>query len=225
MAGINPVLIEHPKMRLRHLQRMEVKRGDSLPIDLQFWLDGEQQNLSVTNSETIKVGIKSKTAIGGNYLAYTNVFTKSGTLPTYAFTLILNTTDLNALLTSSTEYVEAFFEIAWSTGSGELSSISVPIRIYNDLNKGGESPSQYVGVEDGLATMVSGQSYVDVTFVTARSNATYKHVIANVENTVDGTPLNIIAGTITNKTTTGFRQHFSGAPNTGNYKYRWQVAD
>jgi len=83
IEGTSPVFIASPKERLRILERMEVKRGDSFPLQIQFWANGVQQNLSSTNSETIKIGVKSKTAFSGNYLAYTNVFTKTGTLPTY----------------------------------------------------------------------------------------------------------------------------------------------
>jgi hypothetical protein len=86
------------------------------------------------------------------------------------------------------------------------------------------TPTEELGAEiRGITPMVMGQEFVDVTFSEMMANTRWILVEASVVNSVDGTPLNIWAGILTSRTTTGFRLQLNGIPDTDNYYLHWAV--
>jgi hypothetical protein len=77
--------------------------------------------------------------------------------------------------------------------------------------------------DQGSEPLVVGQAFVDVVFNTIQENPDWIFVECTIFNLVDASPLNVHAGILTGKTTTGFRLQLSGLPDTANYYLRWSV--
>lgn len=73
----------------------------------------------------------------------------------------------------------------------------------------------------GTTLLINGQNYIDVTFPGAQPEWTA--LTLHVVNVGDPDPLVLIPGTITQKTDTGFRVYFNGAPDSNNYYLMWGV--
>lgn len=89
---------------------------------------------------------------------------------------------------------------------------------------GGEGPD--VGtltIQNGTTALVISQTYVDVNFPVAQSNANWLLIECSILNNIDPTPVNVVTGILTSKTTTGFRLQLSGTANTSNYRLHWAV--
>lgn len=97
------------------------------------------------------------------------------------------------------------------------------------------SARAYIGVTAGggggggtgtvvITALVSGQPYIDVVFGTAQPDATWELAVCQVVNTLDVAALNIWPGIMSAKTTSGFRLHLNGAPDSANYFLHWALA-
>jgi hypothetical protein len=75
----------------------------------------------------------------------------------------------------------------------------------------------------GTTPLVSGQNYIDVLFDTAQADANWVLTGCVIVNAVDATPLNLMAGILTAKSTTGFTIQLNGAPDTANYLLQWAI--
>lgn len=76
--------------------------------------------------------------------------------------------------------------------------------------------------ETGLTPLISGQDYLEVVFVTEKATAVWSFLVFSIENQVDASPM-VFAHTVTVKTELGFKVQLSGAPDSGNYRLRWEV--
>ena len=72
-----------------------------------------------------------------------------------------------------------------------------------------------------ITPLASGRSYIEVLFDTVQDSADWEFTSLVVVNTTDATPLNILPGTVTAKSTTGFRLQLVGTPDSGNYDLHW----
>jgi hypothetical protein len=88
----------------------------------------------------------------------------------------------------------------------------------------GQLPGGSGVAASGVIPLVNGQSYIDVAFGTAQSNANWIFVECGVVNTIDASPLNIWPGITTSKTATGFRVQLNGLPDSNNYFLHWAIA-
>lgn len=206
-----------------------LKRGDNPSLNLQFIQDGIVQQMP--SDLVINFAAKLPGQYGGDAIIFTNVFTLTGTGSASVYTLqpSLNSTELDAQFTAvggiEPASIPLMAEIEFITSNRHTSSQTVTLTINNDVNQGTEILPTYTGSEDGLTAIPISQDYVDVTFATARVSANWRLIVANVENSTDPAPENLMCAIITNKTNTGFRQTFSAATDTANYSYRWQVVD
>jgi len=75
----------------------------------------------------------------------------------------------------------------------------------------------------GITALVQGQSYIDVTFPSAQSSASWTFIECRIMNTFDPVPLNIYPGLVTSKSINGFRLSLSGNPDTANYRLLWTI--
>jgi hypothetical protein len=76
----------------------------------------------------------------------------------------------------------------------------------------------------GVTPLVNGQSFIAVTFLAAMADNSWVFGGCQVLNTVDASALNIVVGTLTAKSATGFTIQLSGAPDSSNYFLQWAVA-
>jgi hypothetical protein len=76
----------------------------------------------------------------------------------------------------------------------------------------------------GITPLINGQSFIAVSFIAAMADASWVFGGCQVLNTVDSAALDILVGTITAKSATGFTIQLSGAPDSGNYFLQWAVA-
>jgi hypothetical protein len=86
-------------------------------------------------------------------------------------------------------------------------------------------PGEGLDVESGITALVAGQAYIDVVFLVPQDDANWIFVECGVVNTSDSSPLNIVPGIVTSKTTTGFRLQLSGLPDTANYYLHWAISE
>lgn len=91
---------------------------------------------------------------------------------------------------------------------------------FNALNMGGGAVGAGGGIS-GTTPLVSGQNYIAVVFDTAQDDANWVLTGCVVVNELDPTPLNLMPGVLTSKSTTGFTLQLSGAPDTANYELQW----
>jgi hypothetical protein len=75
----------------------------------------------------------------------------------------------------------------------------------------------------GITPLVSGQTYIDVVFGTAQSDANWILAECQVVNTADSSPFNIWPGIITSKTAAGFRLQLNGMPDSSHYSLHWAI--
>ena len=76
--------------------------------------------------------------------------------------------------------------------------------------------------EGGTLNLVVGVQGYSVNFAQEKLSADYDFLEADVQNTVDGSPLSL-DWEITAKTTTGFTVTFNALPDTTNYTFNWLV--
>lgn len=76
--------------------------------------------------------------------------------------------------------------------------------------------------EAGATPLVSGQDYIDITFISVKANSAWSFDSFDIEYPNDPPPEKIdISGTI--KSSTGARVYLSTAPSDGNYTARWSI--
>jgi hypothetical protein len=86
------------------------------------------------------------------------------------------------------------------------------------LNNNG-SPSAF---ENGLTPIPLGAQTVAVFFTTEKLSSSYTFNEMAVQNTIDNTPLNILAA-LTSSAVGGFTVALSGITDTANYVLKWEV--
>jgi|SRR6185312_4723339 len=76
-------------------------------------------------------------------------------------------------------------------------------------------------LEDGVAPLVVGQSYVDVVFV--ETHPSYNFDQLEVQNSTDNPPLCLMVGPIVFQDEAGFRVMFNASPDSPFYSLRWRI--
>jgi len=122
------------------LESISFKRRDTEPVTLQFLTNGVVTDLG--SGATGILGVKPLGAYSSGYIASALSWTKSGTgaSASYAFSLTLNTAEIDALFVSKSESgsLRAMLEVQWTVGSLVTSSVTLPTVIANDVIRGDE---------------------------------------------------------------------------------------
>lgn len=116
--------------------RLDLTRGDTLPLEIQFVRDGAVEELT---GATGKIGLKL-TYASTDFLAYVGSWTQSGSGATavYKASLSLNTAAIEAEFAANPESISALFEVEW-TVSGTITSLApTTATIANAVIRGGE---------------------------------------------------------------------------------------
>jgi hypothetical protein len=130
-------VIEGPSFR-NPLTSIQLKRGDSCQIDVQFARAGVVVELDSLASGVL--GIKTFGDYDGAFLCLSESWVKTGTgtATTYTFDLDLDTLALAAVLTGDTASVTAMLEIEVTIGTTSFSTSTLKTYISNDVIQGGE---------------------------------------------------------------------------------------
>jgi hypothetical protein len=83
-------------------------------------------------------------------------------------------------------------------------------------------PGDVATIINGTTPLVNGQSYIDVIFDNDQTGDWIPGT-SMISNTVDASPLIIVPGTVVRRDSSGFRVLLSGAPDSGNYVFNWQI--
>ena len=122
------------------IESLSFKRRDTEPVILQFLTGGIVTDLG--SGATGILGLKPLGAYSSGYIASALSWTKSGTgtSASYAFSLTLNTAEIDALfvLKSESGTLRAMLEVQWTVGSVVTSSVTLSAEIANDVIRGDE---------------------------------------------------------------------------------------
>jgi hypothetical protein len=116
------------------LQALELKRGDTLPVELTFFNSTGPRPLA--GDSGIKLGLKSKDDFSGEFLALCANWTNDADV--YHGSLNLNTTEATEAIGTLPTLLCAL-EAAWQEEAGvEVSTFALPVLLHNDYLRGNE---------------------------------------------------------------------------------------
>lgn len=120
------------------LTSQTVKRRDNFPVNLRFFRSGVGVELS--NGATGILGIKQSGTFTGEFMAAALTWKKSGRGPgtIYAFSLNMNTVNMEALFAANPSTVSLSIEIEWQYAGYRESSVALPLTVANDYVVGDE---------------------------------------------------------------------------------------
>lgn len=98
------------------------------------------------------------------------------------------------------------------------STVQVLDPVGTDVDTTGDRP-----LEDGIAPLVIGLTYVDVTFETPHPNFNFDQMV--IENFTDNPPLCILIGPVVFEDENGFRVMLSAPADSEFYQLRWRVTE
>jgi hypothetical protein len=112
-------------------------------------------------------------------------------------------------------------ELSWG-GHAPGKTRTCPHTLTNDLYKVGESSPISTAIAYARVAISNGASQVIVTFASALPSSSWRPTTMIVENTTDVAPLNIFAGIITAKSTTGFTIQLNANTDSANYYLNYE---
>jgi hypothetical protein len=122
---------------LQRVNELLFTRRDVVPVEVQFVRDGVVVELGA--GALGQMGLKK--TYDGDFLAYDNAWTKtgSGTSTIYTFGLNLATTELDAeFATDEEDSISAKVEIQWSDGGLVSSTLPCAATVFNDVIRAGD---------------------------------------------------------------------------------------
>ena len=139
-------------------------RRDRVPLEIKFMQSGFRD---LPEGAYGRAGIKIEGQQGGQYLAYSESWLKSGVGrdAVYTFVIDLNTLNLESLflVDPAPAFVAAILEMEWGYPIGGAvsreTSLPVKVRIANDYINGNEDEPS--GVPDGKATQAEAEAGAD----------------------------------------------------------------
>ena len=182
------------------ISRINLKRRDSLRIDVSFFHHGK--TISLADDFTGTIALKKFKDYSGTFMAASYAWEKMphGDSSIYTFYISLNTIQLEAefnALTDPSATIQAMLEVEWKNNSAtkpELySSTTLPVTISNDVIVGNESlPTS--SIVDMRATQLEAEAGTDnLKYMTPlRVRQSLSH---NTNDDISTTALEIDAGT------------------------------
>lgn len=153
------------------ITQLDLKRRDRDLLELQFIRDGVAQEMA---GYTANVGMKVNGDYANEFIANGSFIKRgAGTSTVYSAELNLNNVEMDAAFASEPASIIAMLEVTWTDGSVVSSSMTLPVKVANDVIRGDEGtpislPVFYTSTTNSLkATQADAQAGTnDITWMT-----------------------------------------------------------